>query len=570
MFSRLFPASLVCLFRAIVIAAIGFSNAQAAAPKPVATDQTATGRKLAVAPEVRQGRRIALVIGNGAYHYSDSLPRLTNPTNDAEDIAAALRGFGFEVIERKNQTLEGMSDAITEFSRKIGDSEAALFYFAGHGLQVKGQNYLVPVDARIETEAQVAFKSINVNLILEELDNGKSRANIVMLDACRNNPISGKFRSGATRGLAAPTSHPKGTVIIYATDPGNVAADGEGRNGLFTAGLLSAFKGQDLSLHGVLVRASKEVERSSGQMQTPYVNGPMTLQESFHFGKGIQVAQLGPSIGGSARSAAQIEDELWDAIKNSGKERVFEEYLKQYPNGRYQAQARVKLAGLKSEAKPATVAVKPLPQSSSTVPAYSNDPDTALWLTVEQGNSADDYDVYLKQYPKGKYVALAKQRSLKLKEEALQRAESAQAQAKLKNMAEQEITQEAALNILGSLSDSTKWRFVGEPSAYKNWVKGLRRAGDRILMTYDYRNDLGRWTTGTTYGDELPGKTFTIKYTIWFPNYCDRSDCGVLAHYILEIVSKNKVQVKAVESWPKIQPYFEAKTQHLTFEYIRK
>ncbi|MEI7841904.1 MAG: caspase family protein [Gallionellaceae bacterium] len=232
---------------------------------------------------VSSGKRVALVIGNGNYQHSDSLPKLANPTHDAEDIAKALRGFGFEVIEKKNLSLEEMSEAISEFGRKITDSEAALFYFAGHGLQVKGQNYLVPVNAKIDSEARVPYQAINVNQLLDEMDNSKSHANIVMLDACRNNPISGKFRSGSTRGLAAPTSQPKGTVIVYATDPGNVAADGNGRNGLFTAGLLTAFKGGDLSLHGVLVRASREVEKGSEKKQTPYINGPATLQEEFLF-----------------------------------------------------------------------------------------------------------------------------------------------------------------------------------------------------------------------------------------------------------------------------------------------
>ncbi len=232
------------------------------------------------------GKRVALVIGNGNYQHTDRLPKLANPPHDAEDIARALRGFGFDVIERKDQNLEGMNNAITEFSRKIGNSEAALFYYAGHGLQVKGQNYIVPVSAKIETEASVEYEGVNINRILDELDNGKNRTNIVMLDACRNNPISGRFRSGATRGLAAPASTPKGTVIVYATDPGNVAADGNGRNGLFTSGLLTAFKGDDLSLGGVLERASEEVERGSAKKQTPYVNGPMTLQKRFLFARG--------------------------------------------------------------------------------------------------------------------------------------------------------------------------------------------------------------------------------------------------------------------------------------------
>ena len=236
------------------------------------------------------GRRVALVIGNSAYQHPDSMPRLANPVNDADDIATALRGFGFQVIEKKNLNKSAMDNALAEFGRKAANSDAALFYYAGHGLQVKGQNYLVPVDANITTEAQVPYNAINVNQLLEEMDNSKSRVNIVMLDACRNNPISGKFRTGATRGLAPPASSPKGTVIVYATDPGNVAADGDGRNGLFTSGLLTAFRSDDLSLFGVLTRASEVVEQGSNRQQTPYINGPATVQKNFSFAPGQAVA----------------------------------------------------------------------------------------------------------------------------------------------------------------------------------------------------------------------------------------------------------------------------------------
>jgi len=288
-----------------------------------------------------QGRRIALVIGNGNYLQAD-LPKLSNPTHDAEDIAKALRGFGFEVIERKNLTLEAMNRAIAEFGSKLGGSDAALFYYAGHGIQVKNQNYLIPVNAKIESEASVPYQGVNLNQILDEMDNGKSGANIVMLDACRNNPISGKFRSGQSRGLATPGSAPKGTVIVYATDPGNVASDGNGRNGLFTAGLLSAFKGKDLSLDGVLTAASAEVEVASGQTQTPYVNGPKTLQKNFHFRVTVD-----PGRG-------EIEKTFWTSIERSTDAADFEVYLQKYPQGSYVALAENRLKKLKADLRTPT------------------------------------------------------------------------------------------------------------------------------------------------------------------------------------------------------------------------
>ena len=137
---------------------------------------------------------------------------------------------------------------------------------------------------------------------------------------------------------------------------------------------------------------------------------------------------------------------------------------------------------------------------------------------------------------------------------------------KLEYKAEQEITKEAALDIYGSLSDSTKWRFVGESSAYKNWVKGFRRDGDRILITY--ANKIINMTYNTAR-EELKGKTFTLKSILNFSDFCDeRKGCDVVGFYNFEIVSKNKVQVKAVEVWPTIGSW-EGKTKHLTFEYIR-
>jgi hypothetical protein len=232
-------------------------------------------------------------------------------------------------------------------------------------MQVKGQNYLFPVDAKIESEAQVAYKSINVNQILDEIDNGQGQANIVILDACRNNPLTGKFRSGATPGLAAPSSQPKSTVIVYATDPGNVSSDGEDRNGLFTAGLLTALKGSDLSLHGVLSLASAEVERGSiaaGNKQTPYVNGPMTLQDSFQFAPGsISKPPVRTEMVSPALDPAVIENNFWDSIKLSRDPADFEEYVKQYPAGLYAGLAHNKIRQLKA------VAVKPEPTPTSVV-----------------------------------------------------------------------------------------------------------------------------------------------------------------------------------------------------------
>jgi formylglycine-generating enzyme required for sulfatase activity len=356
------------------------------------TDAKANRSAIVPSPAPGQGRRVALVIGNSDYQHAQNLPKLTNPTNDAEDVAAALRSFGFEVIERHNQTLEAMNAAIAEFGRRIADSDAALFYFAGHGIQVKNQNYLMPINAKLESEAVVPYQGINVNQILDEMDNAKSAANIVMLDACRNNPVTGKFRSGKTRGLASPGAVPKGTVIVYATDPGNVAADGEGRNGLFTSGLLTAFRGEQLSLDDVLTVASAEVERVSQHTQTPYVNGPKTLQRNFHF-RPLSNASNSIDSGNSGKAflPAAMDKPL--------------------------AQAPAAMAPAHEAPRPA------VPVAPPVAPAFVDDPEFALWAEVKQAGAREYYDAYLKQYPKGKYVALVKVELKKIDEKDKQATE---------------------------------------------------------------------------------------------------------------------------------------------------
>ncbi|MEI6208069.1 MAG: SUMF1/EgtB/PvdO family nonheme iron enzyme [Desulfuromonadales bacterium] len=306
---------------------ISYIQTAEAAPKkkPKKTSSTDNDRSLAVVDKNRDGRkRVALVIGNGSYRYTDSMPKLANPANDADDMAAALRRFGFEVVARKNLSKEEMDEAITDFGRRIANSDAALFYYAGHGLQVKGQNYMVPVDANIDSEAKVPYRTVNVNQLLEEMDSSKSRVNIVILDACRNNPISGKFRTGGTRGLAPPSTMPKGTVVVYATDPGNVAADGSGRNGQFTAGLLTAFKGNDLTLGGVLYAASRQVQEATGHQQTPYINGPATVQRDFSFISPSEMTDLKPQTlsqplpaAEPAKQAPRASDSLDDMLSRA-------------------------------------------------------------------------------------------------------------------------------------------------------------------------------------------------------------------------------------------------------------
>src|ERR1044071_1861560 len=175
-------------------------------------------------------RRVALVIGNGAYR---NVPRLANPVNDARDVAALLRSLGFEVVFGEDQTAEQMNRLVVEFGDRLSrGGGVGLFYYAGHGVQVGGRNYLIPVEAGSLRERTIEWYALDLNRVLAEMDDADNGFNLVILHARRNNPFAREWRSAA-EGLAQVNA-PAGTLIAYATAPGAVASAGTGRNGLYT------------------------------------------------------------------------------------------------------------------------------------------------------------------------------------------------------------------------------------------------------------------------------------------------------------------------------------------------
>ena len=211
-------------------------------------------------------RRVALVVGNADYK---SAP-LTNPVNDARDIAAVLRDLGFSVIEKINADKREMVSAIDAFYRNLRGARVGLFYFAGHGMQIQGANYLVPVGTRISSESDVQFEAVNAGRVLGKMHDAGNKLNIVILDACRDNPFKRSFRTGRT-GLAQMDA-PKGTIIAYATAPGSVAADGTGRNGIYTEHLLRNIKRSDLSVQDVFRETGLGVMGATGERQVPWTS----------------------------------------------------------------------------------------------------------------------------------------------------------------------------------------------------------------------------------------------------------------------------------------------------------
>jgi tetratricopeptide (TPR) repeat protein len=225
----------------------------------------------ATAPSTPQAR-VALVIGNGNYRHAT---RLANPANDAADIAQALRKLGFDVIEGRDLDKRGMEDKVREFGRKLDRADLALFFYAGHGIQVAGRNYLIPVDAKLERPGDLNFDTVDVSFILAQME-AEQRVNLVFLDACRDNPLTRSFaRSLGTRsasvGQGLATMHGAvGTLIAFATGPDTVALDGEGRNSPFTSALLKHLATPGLHVSLMMQRVRADVVRMTRSKQVPW------------------------------------------------------------------------------------------------------------------------------------------------------------------------------------------------------------------------------------------------------------------------------------------------------------
>jgi len=212
---------------------------------------------------VTAASRTALVIGNSNY---PSAP-LQNPVNDARDVAEVLKGLGFEVLCKVNAGREEMDAAVQDFYRNLNRARVGLFYYAGHGMQIDGTNYLLPVDIQVASSADVKHRAIKMDWILAKMEDSGSRVNIVVLDACRDNPFRGL--RGAGDGLA-PIQSVRGSFIAYSTSPGSVARDGTGRNGIYTTHLLRNIKRPGLTVEEVFREVRKGVAEDTHFKQIPW------------------------------------------------------------------------------------------------------------------------------------------------------------------------------------------------------------------------------------------------------------------------------------------------------------
>jgi len=228
-------------------------------------------------------QRTALVIGNSTY----SSGPLRNPVNDATDMAATLKRLGFDVILKKNATQQDMEDAIRELGDRLKKGGVGLFFYAGHGVQINGKNYLLPIGVRIDRDTDVKYRAVDADMVLDEMGNAGNPMNIVILDACRDNPFGKSFRT-ASRGLAIISSAPRGTLISYSTGPGNIAADGAGRNSPYTGALMNHMMTPGLPIEEVFKSVRQDLGRQTKGKQIPWELS--SLEGRFYFKPGSAAA----------------------------------------------------------------------------------------------------------------------------------------------------------------------------------------------------------------------------------------------------------------------------------------
>ena len=322
----------------------------------------------------RAETRFALVIGNGAY---TTVPALANPPHDAEDVAATLKSLGFKVTLKVNLGLAAMQRAVDEFALESANADVSLFYYAGHGLQFAGRNYLVPVGAELRKVDDLGTRMVALDAVLAELGQGKG-VHLVFLDACRNNPFAAAGIAAPAPGLARVGKLP-GFFITFATQPDNVAFDGDGRNSPFATAFLAHLATPGADVSSMMIAVRNDVFAATGGQQIPADESLLIKQ--FYFA-------------GASAAEQTLETQLW---RLAGKDRdpsLLQAYLDRYPDGPHATDVRSLLSGAGKAAQPTT--------------RSREDVEDVLWSVARSERQASLAELYLARYPNGAHVDDAK------------------------------------------------------------------------------------------------------------------------------------------------------------------
>ncbi len=358
----------------------------------------AQDRQLVIAP-VKPApageRRVALVIGNAAYKVSP----LRNPVRDARAVSKALADTGFKVTVVENGSETTMRRAIRAFGDELLGGGVGLFYYAGHGMQVRGRNYLIPVNADIEREDEVEDQAVDASLVLSKMDSAKNALNLMILDACRNNPFARTFRSSA-QGLAQMDA-PSGTLVAFATAPGSVASDGDGDNGLYTKHLLANITRPGLPIEQLFKEVRIGVGRETGDRQVPWESS--SLRGNFFF------VAPDPSLSAEAQKQ-HLEKAVAEAVRREQEKLAAQQREMQAMIREMLAKQRAELEE-EMRRRDEALGRKPAPPPvQAAPPAPAVDREVVFWESIKNSANPDDFKAYLAQYPKGAFAALAQTR----------------------------------------------------------------------------------------------------------------------------------------------------------------
>ncbi|MGY3370504.1 putative caspase-like protein [Bradyrhizobium sp. GM2.4] len=298
-------------------------------------------------PALAQQVRVALVIGNGAYEKVAELP---NPTRDAADIGRALERLDFKVTQVKNATAQEMRKSVVEFGRSAEGADLAVVFYAGHGMEVSGENWLIPVGAELRSDTDIESEAISLRSVSLQVSKAR-KLGLVILDACRNNPFAAKMRrSLSTRAVArglAPTEPSDNVLIAYAARDGTTASDGDGRNSPFTASLLRHIETPGLEISFLFRRVRDDVMAATRREQQPFVYGSLSKEE-IYLRAPVASAQA-PVASAPAPADAAEDEKFWLAIQTSTVAGIYEEFLTRYPRSSHAAEARQRVKNFRGQ-----------------------------------------------------------------------------------------------------------------------------------------------------------------------------------------------------------------------------
>ena len=355
--------------------------------------------------------RVALVVGNSTYAH---VARLPNPENDATDMSAALRGLGFEVTTELDADRAELAEALRAFTRQSVGADVSLVFYAGHGMEVDGVNYLVPVDARLERDTDVRFETMTLEDVLAATTGASLR--VVILDACRNNPLAQSLQRTVTSRSVSKGSFGdlddsllgEETLVAYAAAAGTTAADGEERNSPYTSALLAHLE-QPLELLTLFRRVREQVLVSTKGLQRPHEYH--SLVKEYYLSEasgGVPVATAATGAGAISALRLQQETLFWQSIAESDVAADFQAYLELFPRGTFVRLARNRLAALSAVASdpPAVERSRPVPNN----PPVVEQQETLFWQSIAESDVAADFQAYLELFPRSTFARLAQNR----------------------------------------------------------------------------------------------------------------------------------------------------------------